>query len=184
MRRRIWPPPEGGRQAGFSSGASRPSGVRALHANVIEENSSAHLPRFLVIDDEPQIHRFLGPALEATPGRGPEGDRVVLLPPEVGLHIGRRHQPHVVTQRRELPGPVMRRLSGRFSRPMLWGVQRGRTCLAAFGRRTLSGASTCLFSSLARAHIHSTGREFSSLRRTSQCVTVGKPGSKGTETKS
>ena len=26
---------------------------------------SAHLPRILVIDDEPQIHRFLGPALDA-----------------------------------------------------------------------------------------------------------------------
>ena len=26
---------------------------------------SAHRPRILVIDDEPQIHRFLGPALEA-----------------------------------------------------------------------------------------------------------------------
>jgi two-component system KDP operon response regulator KdpE len=26
---------------------------------------SAHKPRILVIDDEPQIHRFLGPALEA-----------------------------------------------------------------------------------------------------------------------
>ena len=26
---------------------------------------SAHKPRVLVIDDEPQIHRFLGPALEA-----------------------------------------------------------------------------------------------------------------------
>jgi two-component system KDP operon response regulator KdpE len=27
---------------------------------------SAHKPRILVIDDEPQIHRFLGPALEAS----------------------------------------------------------------------------------------------------------------------
>ena len=26
---------------------------------------TAHRPRILVIDDEPQIHRFLGPALEA-----------------------------------------------------------------------------------------------------------------------
>jgi DNA-binding response OmpR family regulator len=26
---------------------------------------SAHKPRVLVIDDEPQIHRFLGPALDA-----------------------------------------------------------------------------------------------------------------------
>jgi len=26
---------------------------------------SAHRPRILVVDDEPQIHRFLGPALEA-----------------------------------------------------------------------------------------------------------------------
>ena len=26
---------------------------------------SAHKPRILVIDDEPQIHRFLGPALDA-----------------------------------------------------------------------------------------------------------------------
>jgi two-component system KDP operon response regulator KdpE len=28
-------------------------------------SSSAHRPRILVIDDEPQIHRFLGPALDA-----------------------------------------------------------------------------------------------------------------------
>jgi two-component system KDP operon response regulator KdpE len=28
-------------------------------------HSSAHRPRILVIDDEPQIHRFLGPALDA-----------------------------------------------------------------------------------------------------------------------
>ncbi len=33
---------------------------------------SAHRPRILVIDDEPQIHRFLGPALEAA---GYEPDR-------------------------------------------------------------------------------------------------------------
>jgi two-component system KDP operon response regulator KdpE len=33
---------------------------------------SAHAPRVLVIDDEPQIHRFLGPALEAA---GYEPDR-------------------------------------------------------------------------------------------------------------
>ena len=33
---------------------------------------SAHAPRVLVIDDEPQIHRFLAPALEAA---GYEPDR-------------------------------------------------------------------------------------------------------------
>ena len=45
---------------------------------------SAHKPRILVIDDEPQIHRFLGPALDAagyepvradTGRRGPARDR-------------------------------------------------------------------------------------------------------------
>jgi len=31
----------------------------------VSTHSSAHRPRILVIDDEPQIHRFLGPALDA-----------------------------------------------------------------------------------------------------------------------
>src|SRR5262249_57816293 len=33
--------------------------------------------------------------------------RVILLPFDVGLHVGRRHQPHGVTQYLELAGPVM-----------------------------------------------------------------------------
>jgi two-component system KDP operon response regulator KdpE len=42
---------------------------------------SAHKPRILVIDDEAQIHRFLGPALEAAgyePIHGGRGTRVLI----------------------------------------------------------------------------------------------------------
>src|SRR6476469_1675538 len=35
--------------------------------------------------------------------------RVILLPLDVGLHIGRRYQPHLVTQRMELARPMVRR---------------------------------------------------------------------------
>src|SRR3954454_11499011 len=34
---------------------------------------------------------------------------VVLVPLDVGLHVLRRHQPHLVAQRTQLPRPVMRR---------------------------------------------------------------------------
>jgi len=59
-------------------------------------HSSAHRPRILVIDDEPQIHRFLGPALDAAgyePVRantGAEGLRLIAhRPPDaVMLDLG------------------------------------------------------------------------------------------------
>src|ERR1700722_20828898 len=38
--------------------------------------------------------------------------RIVLLSLDVGLHIGRRHQPHRVTQRLELARPVVSRRAG------------------------------------------------------------------------
>jgi hypothetical protein len=34
---------------------------------------------------------------------------VVLVPFDVGLHVLRRHQPHLMAQRTQLPRPVMRR---------------------------------------------------------------------------
>src|SRR5271169_3439876 len=37
---------------------------------------------------------------------------VVLLPLDVGLYIGRRHQPHAVSERFELARPMMRRRTG------------------------------------------------------------------------
>ena len=38
--------------------------------------------------------------------------RVILLPFDVRLHIGRRYQPHLVTQRLQLPRPVVGRSAG------------------------------------------------------------------------
>jgi hypothetical protein len=35
--------------------------------------------------------------------------RIVLLPFDVGLHVGRRHQPHRVTERLQLARPMVRR---------------------------------------------------------------------------
>ncbi len=34
---------------------------------------------------------------------------VVLLPPHIGLHVARRHQAHIMTERRDLARPVVRR---------------------------------------------------------------------------
>src|SRR6202162_2817208 len=45
--------------------------------------------------------------------------RIVLLPLDVGLHIGRRHQPHGVTQCLELPRPMVRRAAG-FDTDQTW----------------------------------------------------------------
>jgi methionine aminopeptidase len=38
--------------------------------------------------------------------------RVILLPLDVGLHIGRRHQPHGVTQCLQFARPMVRRGAG------------------------------------------------------------------------
>jgi hypothetical protein len=37
---------------------------------------------------------------------------IVLLPLDVGPHVGRRHQPHAMTERLELARPVVRRCAG------------------------------------------------------------------------
>src|ERR1019366_4416456 len=38
--------------------------------------------------------------------------RVILLPVDIGLHVGRRHQPHGVTKCLELARPMVRRGAG------------------------------------------------------------------------
>ena len=44
---------------------------------------------------------------------------IVLLPFDVGLHVGRRHQPHSVAERLELPRPMVRRGAG-FDADQAW----------------------------------------------------------------
>lgn len=79
---------------------------------------SAHRPRILVIDDEPQIHRFLAPALEAngyealSASTGAEGlAAIAMRPPEaVVLDLGlpdQDGQDVLVQARRIYPGPIL-----------------------------------------------------------------------------
>src|SRR6185437_14485828 len=56
--------------------------------------------------DKPHI----GPGHCFADGFGVSG--IVLLPLDVGLHIGRRHQAHVMTERLEFARPMMRRSTG------------------------------------------------------------------------
>jgi two-component system, OmpR family, KDP operon response regulator KdpE len=78
----------------------------------------AHRPRILVVDDEPQIHRFLGPALEAngyeavSAGTGAEGlAALAMRPPEaLILDLGlpdRDGQEVLVEARRIYDGPIL-----------------------------------------------------------------------------
>ena len=48
----------------------------------------------------------VGPGDRLADGLGVRG--VILLPFDVGLHVGRRHQPHRVAERLELARPMMR----------------------------------------------------------------------------
>src|SRR3990170_2412019 len=56
--------------------------------------------------DKPHV----GPGDRLTDGLGVSG--IVLLPLDVGLHIGRRHQAHGMPERLELARPMMRRGAG------------------------------------------------------------------------
>ncbi len=79
---------------------------------------SAHKPRILVIDDEPQIHRFLAPALEAngfeaiSAHTGAEGlAALAMRPPDaVILDLGlpdRDGQDVLIDAREIYPGPIL-----------------------------------------------------------------------------
>jgi hypothetical protein len=52
--------------------------------------------------DKPHV----GPGHRLTDGLGVSG--IVLLPLDIGLHIGRRHQAHIMPERLELARPMMR----------------------------------------------------------------------------
>src|SRR6478735_5397298 len=52
--------------------------------------------------------------------------RVILLPLDVGLHIGRRYQPHLVTQRMELARPMVRRSASLYADQAWWQLLKER----------------------------------------------------------
>ena len=79
--------------------------------------------------DRNEPHRRAGHRLTDRLGVG----GVVLLPPDIGLHIRRRHQPHLVPQRRQLARPVVRR--GAASRPTRHGGWTSKT-LSTSDRRS------------------------------------------------
>ena len=56
--------------------------------------------------------------------------RVILLPLHVGLHVGRRHQPHRVTQCLELARPVVRRGTGLYANQARWQLLEERQDVA------------------------------------------------------
>jgi hypothetical protein len=64
--------------------------------------------------------------------------RIVLLPLDVGLHIGGRHQPHGVTQCLELARPMVRRAAG-FDPDQTWRqlLEKGQD-VATLCRRTIT----------------------------------------------
>ena len=70
---------------------------------------SAHKPRVLVIDDEPQIHRFLGPALEASGYEHVRADTAA-----AGLHALARKASSKIATARVQPAEAPR---------ILWGKQ-------------------------------------------------------------